>query len=178
MKQLANKRRVCVALKHQQKNWSNACREQRRLDRSKPQVIHIATKEQLSCEKCAFHLWQIIRSLTHLSAADLIAEMECLLRDLDELGLTICFPGGKEWPIPFICEIYPEVNEKGQKTEGGRRWINWYRKKFRGGVQPHAKPEIWVRMICLELLMQATVAKYTRGSETPRCSMTHVPLGW
>jgi hypothetical protein len=178
MKQLASKRRVCAALKHKQRNRSISRRERFHSNCSKPQVIHIASRKQLSCCHCAFHLWKHVKSLTHLSAADLIYAMEGFFRDLDVRGFMICFASGKEWPIPLICEIFPEFNKKGKKTDAGRRWINWYRKKFRGGVKPNAKSEMWVRMICIELYVHATVAKYTRGSETPRCSMTHFPLGW
>lgn len=147
-------------------------------DQSKPHVIHIALREQLSCRECAFHLWKHVNALTHLSGQGIIDAMERFFFDLDKLGLKICFPSGNEWPIPFIYEIFPEYNEKDQRTEAGRRWINWYRKKFRGGVNPNAKDEIWVRMICLELFVHATVAKYTRGADTSRCSMSHMPLGW
>lgn len=142
-------------------------------DQSKQVVIHTALREQTSCDDCAFYLWQHVNALTHLSAQGLIDAIESFFRDLDIVGLQVRYPTGESWPIPCIDDVFPCV-----ESEAGRRWINWYRKEFRGGVHPHAKQVIWDRMVCIELMVHGTVAKYTCGPNTPRCSMTHFPLGW
>jgi len=148
--------------------------ERKRRKRLQTQILFTATKEQLSCPECYLHLWRTIRSLTHLSAAKLIDAMEAFFRDLDMHGIEVRYPDtGEFFVIPYIDDIFPCV-----ESEAGRRWINDYKRPFQGGVRHDVKPEILNRLICMELIVHATVAKYTRGSDTPRCSMTHFPLGW
>ncbi|MCA9468482.1 MAG: hypothetical protein KC643_23995 [Nitrospira sp.] len=161
---------------------------------TKKQIIHVASKEQLLfCRSCYLHLWHILGSLTHLTNEQLIEEIEAFLRDLDILGLDIRYSDGRPWPIPYIFNVFPchdEVDEDLERErhrvpprekDGGRRWISNFRMANAEGTEPLmycTKPASLPRLELLELYAHATVAKYTRGPDTPRCSLTHLPLGW
>ncbi len=138
-------------------------------DRSK--TIFLATEAQLTCPECLLWLWLTVGSLTHLSAAELIERIEELFRDAEYLGIHFRYPSGVIYEIPFIFELFPDGC--------GRRWVSNFRMGDATGTRPrHYKSPSIPRLQAVELLVQCTVAKYWRGTETPRCSYLHVPLGW
>lgn len=135
------------------------------------ETIFLATEAQLTCPECMLWLWLVARSLAHLSAAELITRIEELFRDAEYLGIHFRYPSGEIFEIPFIFDLFPD--------ESGRRWV-W---NFRNGDATGSRPRRYTsqsipRLQAVELLVQCTVAKYWRGTQTPRCSYLHVPLGW
>ncbi|MEX5219707.1 MAG: hypothetical protein NW701_17895 [Nitrospira sp.] len=141
-------------------------------NQSLPRVIFTATPDQLSCRRCYIHLWSTAVSLSHLSSAGWITAIEELFRDLDVLHIQIRRPNGELFQVPYIFEIFPDDNE------AGRRWVSNFRKVDVKGKKPRYHCRCILKLTCIELLLQATVAKYIRHSDTPRCSSTHMPLGW
>lgn len=139
---------------------------------SRKQIIFTATPEQLSCKQCYRHLWSITVSLTHLSSGGWITAIEELFRDLDKLGIELRHTCGKLFDIPYIFDVF------GDDLESGRRWMTNFRKADHTGADPRYFCRSISKLQCIELLLQCTVAKYRRGVETPRCSITHMPLGW
>ncbi len=135
-------------------------------------TIFLATREQLTCPHCYLHLFLTIQSLTHLSSAGIITEIEVLFRDAEYEGLNFRYPNGAAYEIPFIFDVFPD------KKESGRRWVSNFRRANASGARPRSMCRCLARLQCVELLVQCTVAKYRRGTDTPRCSSTHVPLGW
>lgn len=141
--------------------------------RPQNKVVFIATPEQLSCLHCYRHLWSIAVSLTHLTSGGWINAIDALFRDLDVLGIELRRPDdGKLIPIPFSFEVFPDENE------AGRRWVTNFRKANKEGTGPKYFCRCLPKLECVELLLQCTVAKYHRGSDTPRCGFNHMPLGW
>jgi hypothetical protein len=134
-------------------------------------IIFIATPEQLSCRLCYSHLWITAASL-NLSSGGWITAIDALFRDAEHLGIEIRHLNGTPFLIPDTCEIYPEENE------AGRRWMTNFKKADSTGIGPRYHCRCFPKLICIELVLQGTVSKYRRGPETPRCSFTHVPLGW
>ena len=135
-------------------------------------IIFVATPEQLSCKKCYLHLWSIAVSLTHLSSGGWINAIEELFRDLDVLGIELRHLNGKLFEVPYIFEVFPDENETG------RRWVTNFRKVNKTGTGPYYFCRCFPKLQCVELLLQATVSKYHRGPDTPRCGFNHMPLGW
>jgi len=150
----------------------------KRRKRSQTQTLFTATKDQLTCPYCYNHLWSMAVSLTHLSSAGWIDAIEEFFRDLDVFGIEIRYPSGEEWPIPYIFGIFPDENEEGDETEAGRRWVSNFKKADQSGNCFASMSPLLHRVRCVELYCHATIAAYSRGPETPRCSMTHFPLGW
>ncbi len=140
--------------------------------RSRNETIFLATSDQLTCPDCYVWLWTTVLSLSHLSSAGLITAIEELFRDAEYLGLHFRYPSGKMFEIPFIFEIFPDENESG------RRWVSNFRKADKTGTRPRYMCRCLPKLQAVELLVQCTVAKYWRGTETPRCSFLHTPLGW
>lgn len=140
--------------------------------RNRNQTIFLATPEQLTCLECYLWLWTTARSLTHLSSAGIITAIEALFRDLDILGIEIRLPNGTLYKIPFIFDVF------GEDLESGRRWMTNFRKAAPNGIGPASHCDCIPKLQCIDLLLQCTVAKYRRGPDTPRCSFSHVPLGW
>ena len=139
---------------------------------SRTQVIFVATPEQLSCKQCFLHLWSIAVSLTHLSGTKVIAAIESLFRDAERLGIEFRYPDGTPFIIPETAELFPVKNRAGE------RWITDFREVNATGTGPCRHSPLFERLQCIELLLQCTVAKYRRGPDTPRCSFSHMPLGW
>lgn len=139
---------------------------------SKKQIIYTATSEQLTCPHCYLHLWSTATSLTHLSSGGWITAIEEFFRDTDILGIEIRHSNGELFKIPYIFDVFPDGNESG------RRWMSNFRKFDANGVRPRYISRCLIKLQCVELYVHATVAKYTRGPETPRCSLTHFPLWW
>lgn len=139
--------------------------------RSGNETIFLATPTQLACLKCYLWLWTTVNSLSHLSSAGLITAIEELLRDAEYIGIGFRYPNGKSFEIPFIFEIFPDENESG------RRWVSNFRKADATGTRPRYMCRCLPKLQAVELLVQCTVAKYRRGTETPHC-ITHIPLGW
>ncbi len=135
-------------------------------------TIYLAKPEQLNCSHCYLHLFLTVRSLTHLSSAGIITEIEVLFRDAEYQGLTFRRPNGTLFEIPFIFDVFPDEHESG------RRWVSNFRRSAATGMRPRYMCRCIPKLECIELLVQCTVAKYHRGTDTPRCSMSHVPLGW
>ncbi len=135
-------------------------------------VIFVATPEQLLCKSCYRHLWSTAAPLTALRGCRGIISIEELFRDLDILGIEIRNPNGTLYEIPFIFDVF------GEDLESGRRWMTNFRKAAPNGIEPDSHCDCIPKLQCIDLLLQCTVAKYRRGPETPRCSFTHVPLGW
>jgi len=117
-------------------------------------------------------LWKAAGSLTHLSSAGLITAIEELYRDAEYLGIDFRYLSGEIYQIPFIFEIFPDENESG------RRWVSNFRKADSTGTRPRYMCRCLPKLQAVELLVQCSVAKYWRGTETPRCSYLHTPLGW
>ncbi len=140
--------------------------------RSRNETIFLATPAQLVCPECYLWLWTTVLSLTHLSSAGLITAIEELYRDAECLGIYFRYPSGKIYDIPFIFEIFPDENESG------RRWVSNFRKADATGARPRYMCRCLPKLQAVELLVQCTVAKYSRGTKTPRCSYLHTPLGW
>lgn len=140
--------------------------------RPQNKVVFVATPDQLSCLHCYRHLWSIAVSLTHLSSGGWINAIDSLFRDLDVLGIELRYPNGKLFEIPCIWEVFPEENE------AGRRWVTNFRKANKEGTGPKYLCRCMSKLGCVELLLQCTVARYLRGSDTPRCSFGHTPLGY
>lgn len=136
------------------------------------QVIFLAKQDQLSCRECYQFLWSAVVSLTHLSSAGLITAIEELFRDSESLGIDFRHPNGKSFEIPFIFDVFPDQNE------AGRRWVSNFKLADSTGGRPLMASRCILRLQCIELFAQCTVAKYRRSTDTPRCSFTHVPLGW
>ena len=146
----------------------------------KKQIIFTATKEQLTCRSCYEHLWRTIVSLTHLSSAGLIMAIEEFLRDLDILGIEIRRPNGVLFPIPFSFDVF-QIHDEDEEKNPGKRWVSNFKRSNDAGTGPRmycTKPAGLPRLEILEVFAHATVAAYTRGPETKRCSLTHFPLGW
>lgn len=135
-------------------------------------TIFLATSEQLTCPQCYLHLFLTVQSLTHLSSAGIITAIEVLFRDGESEGLNFRYPNGAAYEIPFIFDVFPD------EQESGRRWVSNFRKAKASGVGPSYMCRCLAKLQCVELLVQCTVAKYRRGTETPRCSPFHYPLGW
>lgn len=135
-------------------------------------TIFLATAEQLTCPHCYLHLFLTVKFLTHLSSAGIISEIEVLFRDAEYKGTYFRHPNGALFEIPFIFDVFPDAQESG------RRWVSNFRKADASGVRPRYMCRCLAKLQCIELLVQCTVAKYRRGTDTPRCSITHVPLGW
>lgn len=135
-------------------------------------IIFVAKPEQLLCRWCFLHLWTIAVTLTHLSSGKWITAIEELFRDASAMGIEFRYPDGRLWEIPFIWEIFPD------EGESGRRWFSNFRRCNKSGTKPRYRSRSILRLQCVELFLQANVAKYRRGTETPRCACTHVPLGW
>lgn len=140
--------------------------------RHRNKTIFLATPDQLACRHCYLHLFLTAKSLTHLSSAGLITAIEELFRDAEYLGIHFRYPSGKIFEIPFIFDVFPD------EQESGRRWVSNFRKADATGLRPRYMCRCLLKLQCIELLLQCTVAKYARGPETPRCSFTHMPLGW
>lgn len=138
------------------------------------QIIYAASHEQLTCVTCYRHLWSTIVSLSHLSSRGLIEAIEGFHRDIYALGYDVRHANGDEFVIPQIYEIFPCDDEH----EAGRRWINNFKLADETGMRPQAMRRGLLKLQCLTLFMHANVAAFTRAPETPRCSVTHVPLGW
>jgi hypothetical protein len=141
-------------------------------EQPKKQIIFTATKEQLTCPHCYLHLWSMAASLTHLSSGGWITAIEEFFRDTDIFGIEIRHSNGELFKIPFIFEVFPDDNE------AGRRWITNFRKADATGRQPHYMCRCLPKLQCIAMLLSATVAQFSRGSNTPLCSMRHWPLGW
>ena len=141
---------------------------------SQPQnkTIFLATPEQLTCPHCYLHLFLTVKSLTHLSSAGIITAIEVLFRDGEYEGLNFRYPNGAAYEIPFIFDVFPD------KKESGRRWVSDFRRSDATGIGPRRMSPCLARLQCIELLVQCSVSQYRRGTDTPRCSPTHVPLGW
>ncbi|MCS6328434.1 MAG: hypothetical protein H8K06_15295 [Nitrospira sp.] len=140
--------------------------------RSRNETIFLATPAQLVCPECYLWLWTTVLSLTHLSSAGLITAIEELYRDAEYLGIHFRYPSGQIYDIPFIFEIFPDENESG------RRWVSNFRKADATGARPRYMCRCLPKLQAVELLVQCTVAKYSRGTKTQRCSYLHTPLGW
>lgn len=136
------------------------------------QVIFLAKQDQLSCTECYQFLWSTVVSLTHLSSAGLITAIEELFRDAESLGIDFRHPNGKSFEIPFIFDVFPDQNE------AGRRWVSNFRRADLSRTRPRYFCRCIPKLQCIDLLLQCTVSRYHRGANTPRCSFTHVPLGW
>ena len=135
-------------------------------------IIFTATKEQLTCPHCYHHLWSMAVSLTHLTSGGWITAIEEFFRDTDILGIDIRHPNGELFEIPQIYDVFPDENE------AGRRWVTNFKKADENGSRPRFMCRCLPKLQCFELYVHATVAAYTRGPETSRCSLTHWPLGW
>ena len=145
----------------------------------KKQIIYTASKEQLFCPHCYLHLWTIIVSLTHLSAPKLIEAVEAFLRDLDVLGIELRRPNGELFPVPYSFDVFP-IDDEDEEKNPGKRWVSNFKRTNAAGTGPMmycTKPVSLPRLEILEVFAHATVAAYTRGPNTPRCSLTHWPLG-
>ncbi|MCA9466310.1 MAG: hypothetical protein KC643_12830 [Nitrospira sp.] len=140
--------------------------------RTENQIIFTATKEQLTCSSCYDHLWSMAVSLAHLSSAGWITAIEEFFRDTDILGIEIRQPNGELFKIPYIFDVFPDENE------AGRRWVTNFRQADETGMRPRSMCRCLLKLQFIELYVHATVAKYTRGPDTPRCSLTHFPLGF
>lgn len=145
------------------------------------QILYVASKGQLlHCKDCYLHLWITIVSLTHLSSARLIEAIEEFLRDLDDLKIEIRYLNGDLYPIPYMFDVFP-IDDDDKENDPGTRWVSNFKRANKQGTGPRmfcTKPASLPRLELLELFAHATVAKYTRGPDTPRCSLTHLPLGW
>ena len=137
-----------------------------------PQIIFTATKEQLTCPHCYQHMWLTAVSLTHLSSGDWIRAIEEFFRDTDILGIELHHPDGELFKIPYIFDVFPDENE------AGRRWVTNFRKADETGMRPRTMCRSIEKLQCIELYAHSTIAQFMRGPETPRCSLTHFPLGW
>ncbi len=138
----------------------------------KPKIIFTATPEQLLCKSCYRHLWSTAAPLIDLRGCRGIIRIEEVFRDLNILGIEIHHPDGTLFEIPYIFAVF------GENLESGRRWMTNFRKAAPNGIEPDSYCDCIPKLQCLDLLLQCTVAAYSRGSETPRCSATHLPLGW
>lgn len=138
--------------------------------RDRNETIFLATPLQLTCPECYLWLWTTAGLLTHLSSAGLITAIEELFRDAEYLGIHFRYPSGKIFEIPFIFDLFPD--------ESGRRWVSNFRKADATGTRPRYTCRCLPKLQAVDLLVQCSVAKYWRGTETPRCSYLHVPLGW
>lgn len=99
--------------------------------------------------------------------------IEELFRDAEYLGIEFRYPTtGVPFPVPFIFDVF------GDDLDSARRGMNNFLKADATGTRPDSYCRCLLKLQCIELLLQSTVAKYRRGPETPRCSFTHVPLGW
>ena len=163
---------------HKEGSWAS---------RRDKKTLFIALPENFQCDQCSLWLWSHVISLTHLSSAGLIIAIEEFFRDLDILGIEIRYPNGKFWPVPYIFEIFgsedEDADDDGKKgeTEPGRRWLTNYKQPDETGTKYKrmcCRENVLPRLQCIELYIHATVAQYARGPETPRCSLTHFPLGW
>lgn len=141
---------------------------------SQPQnkTIFLASTDQLACPQCYDWMWSTAVSLPHLSSGGWLNAIEELFRDLDILGIKIRHSSGDLFEIPFIDDVFAPENESG------RRWVSNFRKADASGTKPRYQCRCVPKLLCIELLLQATVAKYIRRADTPRCSSTHYPLGW
>lgn len=135
-------------------------------------TIFLAKPEQLTCPHCYLHLFLTVKSLTHLSSAGIITAIEVLFRDAEYNGFKLRHSDGSSFEIPFIFDVFPD------DQESGRRWVSNFRRADVTGLRPRYMCRCIAKLQCIELLVQCTVAKYHRGTETPRCSISHVPLGW
>lgn len=144
------------------------------LNQPKKQIIFTATKERLTCSSCYQHLWSTAVSLTHLSSGGWITSIEEFFRDTDILGIEIRRPSGEIFVPPYIFETFPCDDD----NESGRRWITNFKKVDVTGAGPRYMCRCLEKLQCVELFVQATVAKYSRGPDSRRCSLTHFPLGW
>lgn len=134
------------------------------------ETIFLATPAQLTCPECYLWLWLAARSLAHLSAAELIARIEELFRDAEYLGIHLRYSSGEIFEIPFIFQLFPDGC--------GRRWVSNFRRADARGTRHRSMTPCIPRLQAVELLVQISVGAYWRGTETPRCSYLHVPLGW
>lgn len=139
---------------------------------SKNNIVFVATPEQLLCKQCYRFMWSIAAPLTDLRGCRGIISIEEMFRDLDILGIEIRHPNGDLFEIPYIFEVF------GDDLESGRRWMTNFRKAAPNGIEPASYCDCIPKLLCIELWLQCTVSAYSRGPETPRCSFTHVPLGW
>lgn len=134
-------------------------------------IIFVATPEQLSCRLCYSHLWITAVSL-HLSSGGWITAIDALFRDAEHLGIEFRHPNGTPFVILDTCETFPEENE------AGRRWVTNFKKADSTRICPRYHCRCFQKLLCIELVLQCTVSMYQRGPDTPRCSFTHMPLGW
>ncbi len=154
--------------------------------RPQPQILFTATKDQLTCYECYLYLWRHVVSLKHLSSEGLINAIEEFFRDLDILGIEIREPNGALWTVPPTWEVFQydqkdDDDDSDEDQNSGRRWVTSYKEADETGIRPscmRCRAHVLPRLICLELFVHATVAKYARGPVTERCSFTHYPLGW
>ena len=147
---------------------------------SQNQILFTATKDQLTCMTCYLYLWRHVISLKHLSSEGLIMAIEEFLRDLDKLGFEIRYPNGKLFPIPYIFDVFP-MDDEDKENDPGRRWLSNFKRANATGTGPRmycTKPISLPRLQLLALYCHATVASFQRGPNSPRCSLTHDPLGW
>ena len=143
-------------------------------------IIYVPNDEQLTCHACYQHLWEMVVSLTHFSSASLIIAIEEFLRDLDILGIEIRYQNGEPFPIPYMFDVFP-IDDDDQENDPGRRWLCNFKRANKAGTGPRmrcTKPMALPRLQLLALYCHATVEKFSRFPNIPRCSLTHLPLGW
>ena len=134
-------------------------------------IIFVAMPQQLSCKACYQHLWRTA-VLLPLSGGRWVIAIEELFRDAEHLGIEFRYPNGQPFEIPYIFDVF------GDDLDSARRGMNNFLKADSTGTKPDSHCRCLLKLQCIELLLQCTVAKYRRGPETPLCSFSHYPLGW